>query len=344
MKKKIMTKKTRMVMIMISDDEFLPEDNNDVRNHQKGKRSAVKDSKRAAYNSKYQNQIWMEMFEKLVAYKKLHKNTLVPRQYNEDPKFGRWVQTQRQNCQNDDIIPNRLALLNSIYFSWKGVKATRQQMAWMKMYQKIVDYKKLHKNTFVPTHYEENLKLGRWVSRQRQNYKNDDILPNRLALLNSIYFRWEGGKAAREQMAWMNMYQKIVAYKKMHKNTIVPFHYQEDPKLGHWVSQQRLRYKNDSILPKRVDLLKSIGFEWDGAKVNYDELWMGMYQKLVAYKDMHKNCMVPSRYQEDPKLGRWVFKQRRKYKNEELLSKRVDLLKSIDFEWIDSVKRKKTPG
>ena len=47
-------------------------------------------------------------------------------------------------------------------------------------------------------------KLGPWVHTQRKNYRNDDILPKRLALLNSIYFTWEGAKAARDQMAWMN--------------------------------------------------------------------------------------------------------------------------------------------
>ncbi|OEU08115.1 hypothetical protein FRACYDRAFT_196883, partial [Fragilariopsis cylindrus CCMP1102] len=213
---------------------------------------------------------------------------------------------------------------------------------WMKMFQKLVTYRKLHKNTLVPRLYKEDPKLGRWVYSQRQNYKNDDILPNRLALLNSIYFKLEGAAAARDQMTWMNMYQKIVAYKKMHKNNTVPFHYQEDPKLGHWVSQQRKKYKNEELLPERVDLLKTIGFEWDGEK--YDELWMGMFQKLVAYKDMHENCMVPSHYQEDLKLGHWVSRQRKKYKNDSLLPNRLTLLNSIDFEWvwIGSVKRKKS--
>ena len=75
------------------------------------------------------------------------------------------------------------------------------------------------------------------------------------------------------------MYQKIVAYKMLHKNTIVPFHYQEDPKLGRWVCHQRLRHKDNSILPKRVYLLKSIGFDLEGAiATTYYSVWTGMFE------------------------------------------------------------------
>ena len=99
-------------------------------------------------------------------------------------------------------------------------------------------------------------------------------------------------------------------------------------------------HTNPDLVTVKNQLLKF------GGKERFDVVWMGMFQKLVAYKDIHKNSMVPFRYQEDPKLGHWVCQQRIKYNNKELLPKRIDLLKSIDFEWvlIDSVKRKKTPG
>jgi hypothetical protein len=147
-------------------------------------------------------------------------------------------------------------------------------------------------------------------------------------LLKSIGMRWSNDEL------WMGMFQKLVAYKELHKSSMVPVHYQEDPKLGNWVSTQRQNYENEELLPKRVDLLKSIGFEWYAAKEKYDELWIGMFQKLVAYKEMHKNSMVPYHYQEDPKLGHWVSQQRKQYKNDSLLPNRLTLLNSIDFEWV----------
>jgi hypothetical protein len=244
------------------EEEFIPEDNKDAHNHQEDKRPAKKWSQRQIYYGNHRDQLWMGMFQKLVEYKKHHKNTTVTQRYCEDPKLRLWVSTQRRCRYNNDVLrPDRNDLLNSIGFEWDGLKC----------------------------------------------------------------------KAVTDQMIWMVMFQKLVAYKNQHKNTMVPFHYEKDRKLGHWVPVQRQNYKNEELLPKRADLLKSIGFEWDGAKEHCDKLWMGMFQKLVVYKEMHKNSMVPSHYQEDPKLGRWVCKQRKIYKNEELLPKRIALLKSIGF-------------
>ena len=66
-------------------------------------------------------------------------------------------------------------------------------------------------------------------------------------------------------------------------------------------------------------------------KENYQQLWMGMFQELVAYNEQHENTMmVPCR---NSKLGRWVFKQRYFYNRGELLPARIALLKSIGLTW-----------
>ena len=51
----------------------------------------------------------------------------------------------------------------------------------------------------------------------------------------------------------------------------------------------------------------------------YDEMWMGMFQKLVEYEKQHNNTLVPRTYNGDPKLGTWVSYQRHAYKNNKLL-------------------------
>jgi hypothetical protein len=167
------------------------------------------------------------------------------------------------------------------------------------MFEKLVEYKKQHKNTMVPQQYDP--KLGCWVSTQRRNCRNDDMLPKRLVLLNSIGFEWEDVKAAATQIIWMNMFQKLVAYKEQHKDTRVPKQYNENPKLGRWCRKQREKYKIDKLWPKRVDHLNSIGFKWN-RKGEFEQLWMGMFQKLITYKNLHKDTKVPTKYDEDPKL------------------------------------------
>jgi hypothetical protein len=106
------------------EEEFLPEDNNDAGNYRE---NILPVRKKKARRRIQRDQVWINMFQKLVAYKKLHKNNMVLRQYNEGPKLGRWVDKQRQYYKNDNILPNRLALLNSIVFRWEGARAAREQ-------------------------------------------------------------------------------------------------------------------------------------------------------------------------------------------------------------------------
>ena len=40
-------------------------------------------------------------------------------------------------------------------------------------------------------------------------------------------------------------------------------------------------------------------------KVN-NEQWDAMFKKLVEYKELHGDCLVPKRYARDPRLGTWV--------------------------------------
>jgi len=44
--------------------------------------------------------------------------------------------------------------------------------------------------------------------------------------------------------------------------------------------------------------------------------WDDMYERLVAYKERHGDCLVSKRYTEDAQLARWVEQQRMQYKAE----------------------------
>ena len=105
------------------EEEDPQKDNNDVRIHQKDNRCSRKRPRQGLQNvSSYDDEIWMGMFEKFVAYKNQHKNTIVPRRYDEDPKLGWWVSSQRKAYKNDMLLPNQsiYARLNSVGFKWVG--------------------------------------------------------------------------------------------------------------------------------------------------------------------------------------------------------------------------------
>jgi hypothetical protein len=201
---------------------------------------------------KWQNKIWNEMFQRLVAYKKKHKSTSVPTKYTEDPKLGNWVNAQRAHHKNKMIPVVRIRRLDSIGFVWNPFDAR-----WMEMYHRLVAYKKQHRSTIVPEYYKEDPKFGIWVSNQRKYYKNKTLSVERINRLESIGF-----VSDPSDKKWMEMYNRLVAFKKQHKSTKVPRRYMEDPQLGSWVYWQRHRYMENKLTEKRMELLNSIDFAW----------------------------------------------------------------------------------
>lgn len=251
---------------------------------------------------------WMEMYKRLVEYKKTFGTTSVPRTSKLDDKLGLWVKTQRQYCKRQD----RRDLLNKIDFEWSVINCEDR---WMEMFDCLVAYKKEHGTTHVSRSSKSYAELGTWVATQRQGCTRSD----RRELLESIGFQWSSRKSAEDQK-WMEMYSRLVAYKEKHGTTGVPQNSKTNPKLGRWVKTQRQRCINQD----RKELLDAIGFEWQSAVV--EDKWMEMYKQLLAYKEKHGTTCVPCQY---PKLGTWVRAQRQKCKSK----KRRDLLDEIGFVW-----------
>ena len=178
-----------------------------------------------------------------------------------DPKLAIWVQAQRtvyaNKGRNKEISVERIRRLDSIGFVWKH----KDLVPWEEMYQRLVAYKKKHKSTHVPQKYAADLKLGQWVSHQRKFYNNKQLSTERTNHLKSIGFVWDVLDAR-----WMEMYSRLIEYKKQNKSTRVPIHYTEDPSFGMWVSNQRQVYSQGKLSGRRLKLLNSINFVWVGGR------------------------------------------------------------------------------
>jgi hypothetical protein len=97
--------------------------------------------------------------------------------------------------------------------------------------------------------------------------------------------------------------------------------------LGRWVKTQRIKYKQGKLSKERIRRLERIGFVWR----RHDTAWDEMYQKLVRFKDAHGHCDVPTKWNVDRQLGRWVATQRARKKT--LKKERIRRLDEIGFGW-----------
>ena len=152
----------------------------------------------------------------------------------------------------------RIRRLKSVNFVWKPNGSIPWiDKRWDEHFQRLVAYKKEYNSKTVPYTYKVNgLDLGRWVRGQRENYRKEALSMERMRRLNSVKFVWKPNGS----IPWMEMYQKLVAYKTQHKSTNVPRIYKPDPKFGSWVFRQKYAYNKGNLSEKRLKLLKKIDF------------------------------------------------------------------------------------
>lgn len=104
--------------------------------------------------------------------------------------------------------------------------------------------------------------------------------------------------------------------------------------LGKWGQTIRTLYNNKDkeprMTPERIKMLEEIGFVFSLG--SFDEQWNAMCDKLKKFKDTNQHCLVPSDYEEDPKLGKWVRWQRQVGEDKHPQWRR-DKLNSLGFVW-----------
>jgi hypothetical protein len=204
---------------------------------------------------------------------------------------------------------------------------------WNMQHEKLVEYKRKTGDCVVPQSYKVDKSLGVWVNKQRVYHKNNKLRLDRKERLDEIGFAWKvdstAARVSGEDKKWDQQYEKLVQFKRKREHCIVPNRHEQDKSLGIWVDTQRTIYRKNELRQDRKRLLNEIGFVWK----NNDTLWDQRYEKLVEFKRINGNCMVPRRYKQDKSLGAWVGTQRTDHKNNKMRPDRKRILDEIGFAW-----------
>ena len=260
---------------------------------------------------------WLARFDELVRYMASHGDCNV---MTKSP-LGKWVSWQRLSYSKGKISEDHIRILESIGFTWNVFDEE-----WESRFDELNKYKEEHGNCDVQTSAD---RLGSWVSTQRQLYKEGVLSNERIERLENIGFAWDPFEAR-----WYARFDELVMYREEHGNCNVNTN-TGDP-LGYWVSAQRKAYKKGSLSKDRVQLLESVGFQWELSKQRnhvswrLEERWKTRYAELVRYLTEHGECNVPQR---GCSLGSWVVTQRGTRRKGNMPQYRIDYLDCIGFEW-----------
>ena len=129
--------------------------------------------------------------------------------------------------------------------------------------------------------------------------------------------------------SWDYVFGKLSAFKDRFTHCNVPQNWPEDPSLGFWVGFQRQLKKRGALSRNRMGRLDEIGFEWDTRTAKWEEMFTG----LVQFRERFKHCEVPGGWEKDPRLSRWVLRQRQWRKQGRLASERIRRLDELGFQW-----------
>lgn len=191
---------------------------------------------------------------------------------------------EQQEMADDDknkgkrLTPDRKQKLDELGFVW-SLRTMRIESHWDQMFRRLLAYKEQYGDCLVPSRYEADLKLAKWVETQRQESKkaidgrsaNPRLTEERLRRLESIGFEWKVKQKMKRyyDKQWDAMFDRLQAFKQANGHCMVPKRYSADPRLGTWVHTQRIQYRTKyrttanciTLSEEEVSALKSCGDE-----------------------------------------------------------------------------------
>ena len=315
------------------------------------------------YNQELIADKWIRNYNLAQKYYEEHSNLLIPQNYvvkDENGsiiKLGLWINSQREAYKNKKLNKKQIELLNEIEMVWK-VNGNNDVIKndWIRNYNLAQKYYEEHSNLLIPRDYvviEETgniIKLGRWINSQRTAYKNGKLNKKQIELLNEIEMVWKvNGNNEVIKNDWIRNYNLAKKYYEEHGSLLIPQNYvviEETGniiKLGMWINNQRVAYKNEKLNKRQIELLNEIKMVWK-VNCNYNhklisDKWIRNYNFAKEYYEEHNNLLIPRDYvviEETGniiKLGRWINSQRTAYKNGKLNKKQIELLNEIEMVW-----------
>ena len=236
---------------------------------------------------------WHEKYLLLKEYKKEHGNCLVPpsHQFGE-AKLGVWVNTQRQLYKKGKLSSNRREMLDALGFSWDPLADK-----WERNFALLEQFKEREGHSNAPRdHQEEGVKLGEWISRQRQLYRNGNLDESYQRRLENLGMSWDP-----HAVKWERKFALLEQFQGRECHIDVPWLFEENGiKLGTWVGKQRRLYKKGKLDECYQHRLEKLGVSWDP----HTEQWERNFILLKQYKEREGHCNVPNSHEEDGvKLG-----------------------------------------
>lgn len=184
------------------------------------------------------NYIFEENYAAAVRYHREHGDLNVPHNYvdSEGIKLGQWLQNIRavrtDTKKNYKLSEEQIARLDALGMIWES----KYEKQWNEAFQALCEYYQKNGLYEIPAAYqtESGIRLGAWVRRQRDFYKNNKLSDERIEKLRNIGFTLE------KSDPWEEKFLLAKAYFEEHGDLNVPAQYVVNGVwLNKWLNEQK---------------------------------------------------------------------------------------------------------
>ncbi len=281
--------------------------------HKKGRlpEDRVERLNRVGFDWSPSKSFWNYMYQKLIEFHRAHGHCSVPTPSREHRQLGGWVKRNRQGFER--LPRSQRLLLEKLGF---GRNAFDQRFD--AMFNRLLEFKKLHGHCSVPSHSYHCKSLARWVDRIRKIYRLGRLSRERIHRLDGVGFTWHPAASN-----WDERLSELAAFKQRHGHCRVGCSGKSGAKLESWCQHLRERRRKGRLTPAQVGQLSDLGFDF-----NPSISWNSMYRQMAAFHQEHGHCFVPRTSREHQRLYSWVGRNRRLF--ERLSPARKCLLEKLD--------------
>jgi superfamily II DNA or RNA helicase len=256
---------------------------------------------------------WVAMYEKLgrsPSYHSKNKN-------KDERRAAQWERQQKHfyKIKTLSMTEQKINILNCTKgWVWnKDETWEKNRLAWLEYFKREKKYPR------------RDSKEGRWQFLQMKWYsqKKEQLTPQRIkALENTEGWKWE------DEDTWEITRQKwIDCYTKLGKAPSQKSNNKDEKRCGEWQSQQRDKYKKNSLSQERITVLNSIsGWKW-----KEEDTWEIQRQHYIEqYTKLGKIPSQTSKDIDEKKAGSWKSNQRSDYKKKDpaMTLERINILEA----------------
>ena len=203
-------------------------------------------------------------------------------------------------------------------------KLTKFEERWQKNYELLKEY--VEAKNCLPTARTEykGVKLGIWINNQKQAWNKGNLTDKYENMLRSVGIDFD---TKINEKRWLENYDLLKEY--IEEKGALPNKSTEykGTKLGRWFIHQKQADKAGNLSHSHKNLLRSIGVVLNVS--TREKRWLKNYELLKEYISINGLLLREQTEYKGVKLGSWVRRQKRDYREGNLLSDRETMLNSI---------------